>query len=280
MPIRPSHKLSTSLLALLLLMCVTVACSYLPRLSKKTPQDKGGFYLILAVKADASQLAQSVEQTMAVIERRCDQLEAYCKLQPEGGDHPERIRLRVSSPMESARVKSILLSEGLEFRAVVSPPSPAPVQSYPTKAEAMTAAGPNADVLPYLERLDAGEVNKETFIIVERAPIVTGQDIRDATAVSSRTGGLDDDDYHIAFSLNSAGAERFGRWTAANINRYLAIVLNKQVRSVAYIKSQITDSGEITGRFTKEQAEDTALVLKSGNLPAPIEVLEEGTYKP
>jgi preprotein translocase subunit SecD len=278
MPIRLPHKLQSSLLALLLLMCVTFACSYLPRPSR-TPQDRGGFYLILAVKADASQLAQSVEQTMAVIKRRCDQLEIYCKLQPEGGDHPDRIMMRVSSPMETARVKSILLAEGLELRAVVSPSSPAPVQSYATKAEAINAAGPNADVLPYLESLDADKVNTESFIVVERIPIVTGQDIRNAEAVSSRSDGADDD-YQIAFTLNSVGAERFGRWTAANINHYLAIVLNKRARSVAYIRSQITDSGEINGRFTRQQAEDIALVLKSGNLPAPVEVLEEGTYKP
>jgi preprotein translocase subunit SecD len=265
------------LLALLLLMCVTSACSYLPGLSK-TPRDRGGFYLILAVKADASQLAQSVEQTVAVIKRRCDQLEAYCKLQPEGGDHQDRLMLRVSSPMESARVKDILLAEGLELRAVVSPSSPAPVQSYATKAEAIKAAGPDAYVLPYLESSDTGKVNAESFIVVEREAIVTGEDIRDAQAVSSRRSDVEDN--HVNFSLNSAGAERFGRWTAANINRYLAIVLNKRARSVAYIKSQITDSGEINGRFTKQQAEDIALVLRSGNLPASLEVLEEGTYKP
>lgn len=47
-----------------------------------------------------------------------------------------------------------------------------------------------------------------------------------------------------------------------------------------YIRSQITEDGQITGNFTREQAEDVALTLRSGGLPAPVEVLEEGTYKP
>ncbi len=272
----PSHKLPTTLLILLLLLWMALACSYLPRLSK--PQDKGGFYLIFAVEADEAKLPQSIEQTMAVIQKRCDQLGIYCKLQSQSGDKANRIELRISSSMETARIKSILLAEGMELRAVVSPSSPAPIQRYSTKAEAVAAAGANAEVLPYLEEMEGTGVNTESFVIVERTPIVTGQDVSRAKAVAQQTGEADD--YQIVFSLNPAGAQRFGTWTAENINRYLAIVLNKQVRSAPYIRSQITDSGEITGRFTKQQAEDIALVLMSGNLPATIELLEEGTYKP
>jgi preprotein translocase subunit SecD len=57
-------------------------------------------------------------------------------------------------------------------------------------------------------------------------------------------------------------------------------VLNKQVRSVAYVRSQISQNAQINGRFTKQQAEDIAIILMSGNLPAGVQPLEEGTYKP
>ena len=50
--------------------------------------------------------------------------------------------------------------------------------------------------------------------------------------------------------------------------------------TVAFIKSQISDTGQINGHFNKQEAEDTALVLVSGNLPAPVELVEEGAYKP
>ena len=60
----------------------------------------------------------------------------------------------------------------------------------------------------------------------------------------------------------------------------MAVVLNNEVKSAAYIKSQIFDSGEISGRFTKQTADDLALTLKSGALPAEIEYQEERTVGP
>jgi preprotein translocase subunit SecD len=60
----------------------------------------------------------------------------------------------------------------------------------------------------------------------------------------------------------------------------MAVVLNDEVKSAAYIKSQIFDAGEISGRFTKASAEDLALTLKSGALPAKIEYMEERTVGP
>jgi preprotein translocase subunit SecD len=57
-------------------------------------------------------------------------------------------------------------------------------------------------------------------------------------------------------------------------------VLNDEVKSIAYIKSQIFDQGEISGRFTKQSAEDLALTLRSGALPAKIEYQEERTVGP
>jgi preprotein translocase subunit SecD len=60
----------------------------------------------------------------------------------------------------------------------------------------------------------------------------------------------------------------------------MAVVLNDEVKSIAFIRSQIFDQGEISGRFTKSTAEDLALTLKSGALPAAIEYLEERTVGP
>jgi preprotein translocase subunit SecD len=79
--------------------------------------------------------------------------------------------------------------------------------------------------------------------------------------------------------LKPAAAEKFGAWTGAHINKYLGVVLNGEVRSIAYIKSQISDHGEISGRFTKQAAEDMALILRSGALTAPVKIVEEGAKK-
>ncbi len=75
--------------------------------------------------------------------------------------------------------------------------------------------------------------------------------------------------------MKKNGAEKFGAWTGANVDEYLGVVLNDEVKSIAFIKGQIFDSGEITGRFTRQSAEDLALVFKSGALPVPVTIVEE-----
>ncbi len=60
----------------------------------------------------------------------------------------------------------------------------------------------------------------------------------------------------------------------------MGVVLNGEVKSAAYIKGQIFDQGQISGRFTKQSAEDLALTLKSGALPAKLEYQEERTVGP
>jgi preprotein translocase subunit SecD len=209
------------------------------------------------------------------MKKRCDLLGIHCEVERFGGDHGSRIKIKILGSVNPEHTKKILLSQGedLEMRAVVSPPSPSPVQTYPTDKEAAAAAGADLDVLPYTETADDKQGTINRFVVVERTPIITGADVREAEAAP----GYIRDKYQINFTLTPAGAGRFGRWTGANINHYLAVVLNKQVRSVAYIKGQINDMGQITGKFTKQQAEDTAMLLMSGSLPVPIEAIEEGT---
>jgi preprotein translocase subunit SecD len=262
-------KQLSRLAVLLLLVCLASACAQLlPMLKgKQAPQDKGGIYLVIAVKADKAQLDQSIEETIATIRKRCERLDIYCKLQRQSGD---QIMLRFSSPMDSGRVKKVLLAGGIEMREVVTQLSPAPLQRYPTRAEAEDEAGADNDVLPY------DEDDIKSFIVVKHTPIVTGDDIRSAEAVPIS----DFPHYYVSFTLKPEGAARLKEWSGSHLNYYLAVIMNKSALTVAYIRSEISDAGEISGRFTKEQAEDISQVMMSGNLPAPIELLEEGTYKP
>jgi preprotein translocase subunit SecD len=114
-------------------------------------------------------------------------------------------------------------------------------------------------------------------LVLESPAIIDGSEMRDASAFSE-TGG--DSDYKITFSLKPGGAQKFGAWTGKNIGKSMAVVLNDEVKSVASIRGQIFESGEITGRFSKGTAEDLALTLKSGALPAKIEYQEERTVGP
>jgi preprotein translocase subunit SecD len=205
------------------------------------------------------------------------------EIKPDGDPESGRILLNLPTTSDRDRIAKLIADEGkLELTAVISPPSPAPVQTYATREEAIASLSndgtipTNRAVLPYSERAElpsetAGPSTKK-WVVVESPAIVSGSDLRDASATRPRAGG---ENYDIQFSLQKAGADRFGSWTGSHINQYLGIVLNDDVKSIAFIKSQIFDQGEIIGRFTKQGAEDLALVLKSGALPARVSVVEE-----
>jgi preprotein translocase subunit SecD len=193
-------------------------------------------------------------------------------LQMPGVDDPERIK------------KLIGAESNLAMHKIVSAPNPSPVQTYPSEEAAKQSLGgtvpPNRRILPYSDReVDPANPNQpaKQFVVVEYPPVVDGSELRDASAGQGRAGGTD---YEINFSFKPAGAQKFGEWTGKNINNYMAVVLNGEVKSAAFIKSQIFDSGQITGRFTKESADDLALTLRSGALPAQIVYSEERTVGP
>jgi len=251
------------LLPLFLLLITVVACS---RLWNTEP--KSGSQFLIKVKCEPANCESDVKLTVGILESRASALGLNYKSELKSKDE---IVFRIGVTDDPERIKKILFSnERLELRHVISSSSPSPVQQYNSLEEAKAAVKDGQEALPYS---DSGYPNEKKYVITKTEPIVSGKDIRDAQAVSR-----DSRDYQISFSLKKEGAVKFGEWTAANINQYMAVVLNKEVKSVAYIKSQITDSGEISGRFTKQSAEDLVLVLRSGVMPAPIELLEETVF--
>jgi preprotein translocase subunit SecD len=233
---------------------------------------------------------QATEQAQRIIESRLDAVGvAEPLVQRHGALSSHQILVQMPGIQDPERVKELLKGESrLELVHVVSPPSPAPAQTYATKEEAEASLGgtvpSNRRVLQYADRDEpttAGQPapaadKPKRWVIVEWPPVVDGSELRNASATQAQGGS----DYQIAFSFKPSGAEKFGAWTGANINQYMGVVLNDEVKSIAFIKSQIFDQGEISGRFTKESAEDLALTLRSGALPAPIEYQEERTVGP
>jgi preprotein translocase subunit SecD len=234
---------------------------------------------------------QAVEQALRIIDSR---INAYGvkepTLQRHGAESSAQILLQMPGVDDPERIKGLIGAESnLALMKIVSPPNPSPVQTYPTEEAAEQSLGgavpPNRRILPYAERDDSvttpdPEENAERptqFVVVEYPAVVDGSELRDANAVS-RTGN--EGDYQISFSFKPGGAQKFGEWTGRNIGNYMAVVLNDEVKSAAYIRSQIFDQGEISGQFTRATAEDLALTLRSGALPAKIEYLEERTVGP
>src|SRR5215216_532932 len=222
-------------------------------------------------------------QALNIIDSRINALGiAEPTLQSHGAQSSHQILLQMPGVQDPERIKEILKGESrLELVHVVSPPSPSPAATYATEQEAIASLNsggqvpPNRRILPYSERIeksaDPNQQKEKRWVAVETPAIIDGSELRNATATPSAGGRSDD--FEINFSLKKSGADKFGAWTGSHINEYMGVVLNDEVKSVAFIKSQIFDSGQITGRFTKNSAEDLALTLRSGALPAPIEYL-------
>jgi preprotein translocase subunit SecD len=278
------HQRFTIALAILLFVSVGLACSLL------RPKSALTWHILIEIDVAAPDREAAVKRTVSVIERRLDAfgLNNYQVL-AQGTPPNGRILVSLPEVTDRERLKALITAGGLlELTAVVSFPNPSPVQTYSTKEEAVASLGGtvpgNRRVLPYSER-DEPTTGKESpgaseqagrWVVVESPSIVDGSELRNAAAVQSPGS---DETYQIAFSLGPEGSQKFGAWTGAHINNYIGVVLNGKVKSIAFIKSQIFDQGEISGRFTKHSAEDLALILRSGALPAPVKIIETGDNK-
>src|SRR5258706_5965347 len=240
-------------------------------------------------------LAESAtDQAMKIIDTRINAVGVTePTLARHGGQNSHEILLQMPGIQDPERLKQLLKGQShLELVHVISPPATqGSAQTYASEAEAIASLNsggkvpPNRRVLPYTERPELAGQNASAnnaqapkkWVVVESPAIIDGSQLRGATANQSRAGA---DEYEIDFSLKQVGSQKFGEWTGANINEYMGVVLDDQVKSIAFIKGQIFDQGQITGRFSKQSADDLALTLRSGALPAPIEYQEERTVGP
>ena len=155
---------------------------------------------------------------------------------------------------------------------------------YPSESAALAAHGgvlpPGTELVPGRSetRNSTGGVDTgESWYVLNRAPIVTGRDLR--SAVENRNTN-NPGQYQVNFTLSPDAARRFGPFTEQNLHRQMAIVLEHRVYSAPTINGRIDDSGMIEGNFSQESAHDLALVLRAGALPASIKYLEERTVGP
>lgn len=215
---------------------------------------------------------QTLDGAMQTIESRINGLGlAEASVQQRGGaDSEAEILISLPGLDDPARVKSILQTAAmLELYEVKGGPYPRQEDAY----------GANGGVLPLGTKLirsttRAGEQG-EGWFLVARTPVITGRDLRDSRPMQDEFGK-----WETSFVLSQESKGRFGRFTEANVNNRLAIVLDNQVRSAPVIQSRIDDQGRITGAGTQQEASDLALVLRAGSLPAGVQYLQEQTVGP
>jgi preprotein translocase subunit SecD len=116
---------------------------------------------------------------------------------------------------------------------------------------------------------------ERTYYVVRKQAVITGRDLKNARPTQGQFGA-----HSVTFFLTATGSQKFGDATGANIGKRLAIILDNRVQSAPSIKDRIVETGVIEGSFSPEEANDLALVLRAGALPAGLVYLEERTVGP
>jgi preprotein translocase subunit SecD len=208
----------------------------------------------------------ATSQALETIRNRIDEFGVSEPLIARQGE--DRILVQLPGIDDPKRVKDLIKNTAfLELKLVEGGPTS-------NRAELEARATPELEVL---EARPAPGQRDSTYYLVRKAAVITGRDMKNARP---GRGGQFGDQNHVNFFLTPTGASKFGDATGANVGRSLAIVLDKRVQSAPRINDRITDQGVIEGSFTMEEANDLALVLRAGALPAGLVYLEERTVGP
>ena len=214
--------------------------------------------LTLSEPAIVERVRQSVDQSIQIIERRVNELGTVEPLiQREGTD---RILVQVPGLQDPTRLKQLLgKTAKLDFRMVDTGNS---------VEQATQGQVPLDDDVLY------SSSQPKTPYLVEKRVLVSGADLTDAQpGFDQRTS-----EPIVSFRFNTSGARKFAEVTQQNVGKPFAIVLDNEVISAPVIREPITGgSGQISGSFTVQQANDLAILLRAGALPAPLSIIEERT---
>jgi preprotein translocase subunit SecD len=217
---------------------------------------------------------RTLDTSIETIRERIDKLGVSEPVIQKYGLGENQILVELPGVDDPARVEEIIQSTAkLSIHAVTGGP-------YETDQAALQA---NNGVIPPDSMLVHGTGSAgapDQIWLLKRVSEVEGTDFRDAQPGQDQNGRP-----NIRFNLTTEAGNRFYNYTQAHTASSatpgsMAIVLDNKVREVAGIQSAIRDSGEITGAFTQQQANDLSLMLRTGALPASISYLETRTVGP
>jgi preprotein translocase subunit SecD len=225
--------------------------------------DAGGGLIRLTVPQAAitERIRQTIEQSIQIVERRVNQLGTVEPvIQRQGTD---RILVQVPGLQDPTRLKDLLgKTAKMEFRMVDStvPPDQAQAGRVPADSEVLMSS--TSPKIPY---------------VIKKQVLVSGGDLTDAQpGFDQRTN-----EPIVSFRFNTSGSRKFAVATTENVGQPFAIVLDNEVISAPVIREPINGgSGQISGSFTVQAANDLAILLRAGALPAPLTVIEERTVGP
>ncbi|MBI2716996.1 MAG: protein translocase subunit SecD [Rhizobiales bacterium] len=217
--------------------------------------------LTVTDQAIVERIRQSVEQSIQIIERRVNELGTVEPLiQRQGID---RILVQVPGLQDPTRLKELLgKTAKLDFRMVDT--------SISAEQALQGRVPPDSEIL-------YSSSQPKTPNLVEKRVLVSGGDLTDAQpGFDQRTS-----EPIVSFRFNTSGARKFAQTTQENVGKPFAIVLDNEVISAPVIREPILGgSGQISGSFTVQSANDLAILLRAGALPAPLTIIEERTVGP
>lgn len=219
---------------------------------------EGNILTVALTEAEQSATDErTIQQAVEIVRRRVDEVGTRePTIMRQGGD---RILIQVPGVGSAAELKSLIgTTAQLTFHPVLGRTSGDPA-----------AGNPGELILPSSEQ-------PEVSYILDRAPVVSGENLVDAQPAFDQNGRP-----AVNFRFDPPGARAFGDYTADNIGQPFAIVLDGEVISAPVIQSHIPGgSGIITGQFTAEESTELAVLLRAGALPAGMTFLEERTIGP
>jgi len=218
----------------------------------------GGLVLRMSESYSNQLRGEIVAQSIEVVRRRIDELGTKEPTIQRQGD--DRILVQVPGLQDPARLKDILgRTAKMTFRLV---------DTRASLEDALRGRVPVGSELMFEDN------EAKTPVVIERRVMVSGDRLVDARAsFDQRTG-----EPVVTFRFDGQGAKKFGDVTKENVGRPFAIVLDGKVISAPVIREAILGgTGQISGSFTVQSANDLSVLLRAGALPAPLKVLEERT---
>ena len=233
--------------------------------SSNTDSSSIGPVYSLAYKPQELQTIRSnaMDQALETIRNRINQLGVRETTVAKEGDN--EILVQLPGIQDPERAKELIGKTAvLEFKLV---------DDTKNVQDAIKDGPPPGDEVLY----GTSETGGREPYLVETPVLMTGDVVTDARV---RPGARLEGPY-VAVELDNRGADIFDAMTSQNVGRRLAIVLDNTVYSAPVIKERIPGGHvQITGRFSMDEAHDLAIVLRSGALPAPVEIEEERTVGP
>ncbi len=206
-------------------------------------------------------VSSAVTQSIEVVRRRVDELGTTEPIIQRQGE--DRIIVQVPGLSDPERLKGLLNQTAkLSFHMVDMTMSAQDALNSRPPAGSEVLYSTDDPAIPYL---------------VEKRALVSGENLVDAQAsFNSQTN-----EPIVSFRFDSKGSTRFAQATSENVGRPFAIVLDDQVLSAPVIREPILGgSGQISGSFTVDSANDLAVLLRAGALPATLTIVEERTVGP